>query len=185
MGMPFHLTDEKQAESHRLAVWNTGVHLLFLGIRSELARRFEDRGAQVHAREFNLLSVDDFRKLVQGHPVRRGWTWGFRLVTPGVPPVERLASVGVPCPLLRGRLAGEPGQPALQWLARHPRGYPPWALLGAASPGAEQMTILGDRWFVARAGQVLECSPAELAARIAEDLVALTVPKTAISLTPL
>jgi Fic family protein len=168
----------RQAQGHRLALWNAGVHLLLTAVQSELAHRLEESRVQLQTRAYDPLSVDDFIDLCEGRFVRLSWAWTCRLEAPGMPPIERLVWAGAPGALLRERLVDEPGRPALLWSARNPSGYPPWVPLRERSPGGEQMTILGDRWLVARAGKVLEHSPSELAVLIAGELIALTVPKS-------
>ncbi|HEX3528617.1 MAG TPA: Fic family protein [Thermoanaerobaculia bacterium] len=168
----------RRAQSNRLALWNAGVHLLFAGIRSNLADRFGDRldGRGVEMREYDPLSVEDFIDLCEGRFVRLSWAFTIRCHVPGMPRIELLAWASVMDEALRARLAQEPGRPALMWSVPNPVGYPPWTRAGNVSPGGEQMTIHRDRWIVVRDGKLLELSPSELAAKIAEDIAERAIP---------
>jgi Fic family protein len=168
----------RQAQESRLALWNAGVHLLFESLRAQLLERLGTTQAQVEMFEYDQLTVDDFIDLCQGKPVRMSWAFVVRCRVPGMPEVARLAWSGVPNELLRKRLKQDAGRPVLLWSLPNPAGYPPWNLAGAESPGGEQMTILHDRWLVARSGQIVKYTPGDLAAKIAADLLDRTIPPT-------
>ena len=139
----------RRAQSNRLALWNAGVHLLFMNIKSNLADRFADSGIDLEMREYDQLSVDDFIDLCEGravrlslglyHPLSCAWHASN---------IERLAWAGTMGEVLRTRSAHEPGRPALMWSVPNPTQYPPWIRAGDASPAGEQMTIQKDRWLV-------------------------------------
>lgn len=166
----------RRAQAQRLALWNAGVHLLFEQVRSTLGQRFDGSAVRIDMREHDQLGVDDFIDLCEGHPVRNSWAFRIRCQAPGMPELNLLAWAGTPGPLLNERLAAEPGRPALMWSLPNPNGYPPWVRTIADAPGGDQLTILGDRWLVSRAGQLHELAPSELAARIADDIAAKLVP---------
>ena len=165
-----------RAQSNRLALWNAGVHLLFESVRSHLVDRFGDTKITIELREYDQLSVDDFIDLCEGRTVRLSWAFTIVCRAPGMPSVERLAWAGVMGDALRARLSQEPGAPVLMWSIPNPAGYPPWLRAGDASPAGEQMTIHKDRWLVLSWGKIVELSPSELAAKIAEDIADQTVP---------
>jgi len=159
-----------RAQSNRLALWNAGVHLLFESVRSHLADHFDDTKVTIDLREYDQLSVDDFIDLCEGRTVRQSWAFTLECRTPEMPKVARLAWAGVMGEPLRSRLSQEPGRPVLMWSVPNPAGYPQWLHAGEASPAGEQMTIHEDRWLVQRSGRILDLSPSELAAKIAEDI---------------
>lgn len=161
-----------RAQSEQLALWNAGVHLLVASIRSSLVERLGD-GAEIEMHEYDQLNVDDFIDLCEGRSVRLSWAFTIRCRVAGKPFFEGLAWTGVMGEELRSRLSNEPGRPVLRWSVPSPAGYPPWIAADDDSPGGEQMTIERDRWIVLRGGKLLELSPSGLAAKIAEDVVAL------------
>ncbi len=166
----------RQAHSNRLALWNAGVHLLFASIKSTLAERFGDTSVVIDMREYDQLSVDDFIDLCEGRTVRLSWAFTIRCRAPGMPVIERLAWAGVMGEALSSRLSQQPGRPVLMWSVPNPDRYPPWMRAGDASLGGEQMTIHRDRWLILRSGKVLEQSPSDLAAKIAEEIANGTIP---------
>ena len=127
-------------------------------------------------REYDQLSVDDFIDLCEGRTVRLSWAFTIRCRAPGMPVIERLAWAGVMGEALSSRLAQQPGRPVLMWSVPNPDRYPPWTRAGDASLGGEQMTIHRDRWLILRSGKVLEKSPSDLAAKIAEGIADGTIP---------
>jgi Fic family protein len=171
-------SENRQSQIAQLELWKAGVHLLFTSIRASLTERFKGGGVELHMREYDSLSVDNFIELCEGRAVRVSWAFTIRCKAPDGPGVERLAWAGVMEDVLRQQFAGQPGRPALMWSAPNPGGYPPWVRLGKESPGGEQMAIHGDSWLVVRDGRVVEYSPSQLAERIAEDISELIPPQT-------
>jgi len=170
----------RKAQSNRLALWNAGVHLLFENVRSILAEHFASMSGDLDMREYDELRVDDFIELCEGRTIRLSWAFAIRCRAPGMPTVDYLAWAGVAGEPLRSHMASEPGRPVLMWSVPNSAGYPPWTSAGGDSPADEQMTILRDRWIVAKAGTVTEHAPSELANKIAGDILERTIPSASL-----
>ena len=161
----------QKVQESRLAIWNAAVQLLVELLSFRLQQALQASGGRVQVESFrDSLSVEDYLSLCEGQPAGRSWVFRVECEVPGLAPVERLAWAGFRSQALP---AGAAAGPALFWSVRNPRHYPPWRKAeGQEAPGAEELTLVGERWYARRGTTVESFSSEELANRIARDLQA-------------
>jgi Fic family protein len=166
----------RKAQEKRLGIWTFAVGYLLQHIADEASRLGEALGATVETRLYDdSLSLDDFIELCEGRSVSRSWAFSVEVALPALPKQKRLCWQGYTSTAMQAaRPANAAAFPSLFWSRPNPQGYPPWQKLqGADAPGGDEITLVGDRWWVLRDENARECSIVELARQIADDMVAL------------
>jgi Fic family protein len=164
----------RQQQASQLEIWNRAVDLLLAHLAGE-SDRLATAGVAASLSSYGpALELEDFGELVANRPISEAWAFELRIAVPGRKPVSRLAWIGFRSAEMRRALGGDHATgPTLFWSAPNAPGVAPrWRRAEAdQAPGGEEMTYASDGWVVRRGARVDRLGAAELAARIARDVV--------------
>lgn len=162
----------RRAQENQLTIWLAATELLAEQCRAALFDRVEAINGRMELRKYaESLALDDYVALCSGQSIGRSWTFRIRIDVPALAPVVRLAWAGFRSrEMLQALPSNAPPGPALFWSEPNSEGYPPWRL-AAPGPGCDELTLVGDRWFVRRANSVTSVSFQEIAEIIAQGIL--------------
>jgi Fic family protein len=164
----------RKRQERQLAIWNAAVELLVQMVTARLHEQLDSENGRVEVYTYrDSLSLDDYLSLCERQTI--SLSWAFRIVceVPGLPALTRLAWTGFRSQELAAELPqGAAPAPSLLWSEPNPEGYPPWRRLEQDGPGGDELTLLGDRWWVRSNDRCRSMSPLELAGAIASHVVA-------------
>jgi fido (protein-threonine AMPylation protein) len=163
----------RKAQERQLAIWNAAVELLVQMVTAHLHEQLDPQNGRVQVYPYrDSLSLDDYLALCERQTISRSWAFRIVCEVPGLLPLRRLAWTGFRSPELAAELPqSAPPGPSLFWSEPNPGGYPPWSRLEQGGPGGDELTLLGDRWWVRSNERCRSLSPLELAEAIASDVV--------------
>lgn len=164
----------RRKQANQLAIWNGALDLLVANLDHELDL-LSDAGTPSMLRSYGTdLDLEDYAALCENRPIPESWAFELALACPGMASVQRLAWIGFrSSEMLRALGKDQAGGPTLFWSVPNSAGtLPRWRRAAAEeSPGGEEMTFYRDLWIVRKGSNVDRLGPADLAARIARDLV--------------
>jgi fido (protein-threonine AMPylation protein) len=166
----------RQRQEGQLAIWNRAVELLLANLAVERDRLSEVGVAAAMSSYGPALELEDYLALVENRPISEAWAFELRVAEPGRKPVSRLAWIGFRSAEMRRALGGAHASgPTLYWSVPNAPGMAPrWRRAEEEqAPGGEEMTYSADGWVVRRGARMDRMGAAELAARIARDLVSM------------
>ncbi|MDX1998155.1 MAG: Fic family protein [Thermoanaerobaculia bacterium] len=166
----------RQRQEGQLAIWNRAVELLLANLAVERDRLSEVGVAAAMSSYGPALELEDYLALVENRPISEAWAFELRVAEPGRKPVSRLAWIGFRSAEMRRALGGAHATgPTLYWSVPNAPGMAPrWRRAEEKqAPGGEEMTYSADGWVVRRGARMDRMGAAELAARIARDLVSM------------
>jgi Fic family protein len=166
------LSIRRKQQGH-LDVWNAAVDLLLTLLAQDLNARLETVNGTVEIEKYrDSLDLDDFIWLCGRQTLRDAWSFRLRCSVPGLAPIERLAWFGYRSDAMNKALpSAAAATPAIFWSERNPQRYPPWRRIRDGAPGGDEITLVGDAWYVLAKGRSSRLTHSELAQRIAADIV--------------
>ena len=180
-GLTLPQAQQRRAQQRRVDLWNRSLELLAVGLEERLGNLVRPRGGAVVLKVFpEGLDLADFQELWARRAIPHSGAFRVTVTIPGLPQVERLASIGFRSPTLE-QAAGDRG-PTLFWSRRNPAlSYPPWtSVSGAEAPGFDEVTCdltsVGDRWFARGPQGAVPLTTSDLVDQLADGFLALVRP---------